>query len=75
MDRHFRGRDLEDLAYRRRADRLIFTRWALVVYNFEKALREDPDRDDRNHLWWDLVERIQPTGEPLSAGHFVRSLA
>jgi peptidyl-dipeptidase A len=56
--------DLEKLAGRHRADRLIFTRWALVMYRFEKALYEDPDRADLNALWWDLVERIQLVNRP-----------
>ena len=56
--------DLEKLAGRRRADRLIFTRWALVMYRFEKALYKDPDRADLNALWWDLVERIQLVNRP-----------
>jgi peptidyl-dipeptidase A len=47
------------------ADRLVFTRWALVMYRFEKALYEDPDREDLNELWWDLVERIQFVERPL----------
>ena len=46
------------------ADRLVFTRWALVMYNFEKALYENPDRDDLNSLWWDLVEEIQLVSRP-----------
>jgi peptidyl-dipeptidase A len=53
-----------DLAARSRADRLVFTRWALVVFNFEKALYEDPDRADLNSLWWDLVERLQLVERP-----------
>jgi peptidyl-dipeptidase A len=56
--------DLDALAFRRRADRLVFTRWALVVFDFEKALYEDPDRDDLNSLWWDLVERLQLVTRP-----------
>ena len=51
--------DGERLAARRRADGLVFTRWALVVFNFEKALYENPDREDLNSMWWDLVERLQ----------------
>lgn len=47
-----------------RADRLVFVRWALVMYHFEKALYEDPDRDDLNSLWWDLVERFQMVERP-----------
>jgi peptidyl-dipeptidase A len=46
------------------ADRLVFVRWALVMYNFEKALYEDPDREDLNALWWDLVEEIQLVRRP-----------
>src|ERR671916_1010675 len=38
--------DVGRLAARRRADGLVFTRWALVVYDFEKALYEDPERED-----------------------------
>src|SRR4051794_22840662 len=38
--------NLERLAERSRADRLIFTRWALVMYRFEKDLYQDPDRED-----------------------------
>ncbi len=56
--------DLQKLAERRRADRLVFVRWALVMYRFEKALYEDPDREDLNALWWDLVERIQHVEPP-----------
>ncbi len=47
-----------------RADRLVFVRWALVMYHFEKSLYKDPDREDLNSLWWDLVERIQFVNRP-----------
>lgn len=40
--------DLEKPSKRRRADKFVFTRWALVTYRFEKALYEDPDREDLN---------------------------
>ena len=56
--------DLEKLAERRRADGLVFTRWAFVMYRFEKTLYEDPDREDLNTLWWDLVEEIQLVQRP-----------
>ena len=49
---------------REKADRLVFTRWALVMFNFEQALYADPDRDDLNEVWWDLVERIQLVKRP-----------
>jgi peptidyl-dipeptidase A len=56
--------DADRLAARRRADGLVFTRWALVMFHFEKAFYEDPDRDDLNELWWDLVERLQLVNRP-----------
>jgi peptidyl-dipeptidase A len=55
---------LERVLWSSRADRLAFVRWALVMYHFEKSLYEDPDREDLNSLWWDLVERIQFVKRP-----------
>jgi len=48
---------------RERADRLIFTRWCLVITNFERAFYADPDRD-LDILWWDLMERYQSLRRP-----------
>lgn len=46
---------------------VLFTRWAMVMYSFEKQLYADPDQD-LNDLWWDLVEKYQlikrPPGPP-----------
>lgn len=42
---------------------LIFARWAMVMYNFEKALYANPDQD-LNSLWWDMVERYQFVRRP-----------
>lgn len=56
--------DREKLAVRRRAEGLVFIRWALVMYRFEQALYEDPDRADLNSLWWDLVEELQLVNRP-----------
>ena len=53
-----------DLLRLGRVDRLVFVRWALVMYRFEKALYEDPDLEDQNTLWWDLVERLQLVKHP-----------
>jgi peptidyl-dipeptidase A len=53
-----------DLPRLGRADRLVFARWALVMYRFEKALYEDPNLEDPNTLWWDLVERLQLVERP-----------
>jgi len=41
-----------------RMKQLIFARWAMVMYNFEKSLYADPDQD-LNALWWKLVEKYQ----------------
>jgi peptidyl-dipeptidase A len=46
-----------------RLKQLVFARWAMVMYNFEKALYADPDRD-LNRLWWDLVEQYQMVQRP-----------
>jgi peptidyl-dipeptidase A len=61
-----------------RFQEVLFTRWALVMWHFEKALYADPDQD-LNTLWWDLVEKYQllkrPPGPPdagwASKLHFI----
>lgn len=42
---------------------LVFSRWAQVMYRFEKGLYENPDQD-LNKLWWDLVEKYQLLKRP-----------
>ena len=42
---------------------LIFSRWVLVMTQFEMALYENPDQD-LNKLWWDLVEKYQKIKVP-----------
>jgi peptidyl-dipeptidase A len=49
-----------------RFQQVLFVRWALVMYRFEKALYADPDRD-LNNLWWDLVEEYQLVRRPPGA--------
>ncbi|MBA7480863.1 hypothetical protein ES707_16326 [subsurface metagenome] len=53
-----------------RFQQVLFARWALVMYNFEKQLYANPEQD-LNTLWWDLVEKYQfvkrPQG-PVDAG-------
>ncbi len=53
-----------------RFQQILFARWAMVMYNFEKQLYADPDQD-LNNLWWELVEKYQlvrrPPG-PVDAG-------
>ncbi len=50
-----------------RFQEVLFARWALVMWNFEKQLYADPEQD-LNTLWWDLVEKYQfvkrPPGTP-----------
>jgi len=46
-----------------RMRQLIFARWDMVMYHFEKQLYADPDQD-LNRLWWDLVERYQLVRRP-----------
>ncbi|MBN2137092.1 MAG: M3 family oligoendopeptidase [Sedimentisphaerales bacterium] len=49
---------------------ILFARWAMVMYNFEKALYADPEQD-LNNLWWRLVEKYQfvkKPGGPADAG-------
>jgi peptidyl-dipeptidase A len=53
-----------------RFQQVLFARWAMVMYTFEKQLYADPEQD-LNTLWWDLVEKYQfikrPPG-PVDAG-------
>ena len=42
---------------------LIFARWDMVMYFFEKELYANPDQD-LNKLWWDLVEKYQLVNRP-----------
>jgi peptidyl-dipeptidase A len=47
-----------------RRDRLlIFSRWAQVMFRFEKELYHDPSQD-LNKLWWNLVEKYQLVKTP-----------
>ncbi|MHC4154942.1 MAG: M2 family metallopeptidase [Planctomycetota bacterium] len=42
---------------------LIFVRWAMVMYNFEKQLYANPEQD-LNSLWWEMVEKYQLVKKP-----------
>ncbi|NIS79765.1 MAG: hypothetical protein GTO14_06060, partial [Anaerolineales bacterium] len=52
-------------AEREHAQLLIFTRWALVMTDFERAFYADPDQN-LNDLWWALVEKYQALRRPES---------
>ena len=56
--------ELKDaILQQRRREQLIFARWTMVMFNFEKALYANPDQD-LNKLWWDCVERYQLIERP-----------
>jgi peptidyl-dipeptidase A len=46
-----------------RLEQLVFSRWAQVMYRFEKAMYENPDQD-LNAKWWDIVEKYQMIKRP-----------
>ncbi|NSW46047.1 MAG: M2 family metallopeptidase [Bacteroidales bacterium] len=48
-----------------RLEQLVFSRWAQVMYRFEKGLYENPNQD-LNKLWWDLVEKYQMMKRPAN---------
>jgi peptidyl-dipeptidase A len=46
-----------------RIQQLVFSRWAQLMYRFEKSMYENPDQD-LNKLWWDLAEKYQRLKRP-----------
>jgi peptidyl-dipeptidase A len=46
-----------------RLKQIIFARWAMVMYHFEKQLYANPDQD-LNSLWWQMVEKYQLVKRP-----------
>jgi peptidyl-dipeptidase A len=46
-----------------RLQMIVFSRWAQVMYRFEKSMYENPDQD-LNKLWWDTVEKYQLLKKP-----------
>lgn len=53
----------EDALNAFRLQQLVFSRWAQVMYRFEKSMYEDPEQD-LNQLWWDIVEKYQMVEKP-----------
>ena len=49
------------------AEKLIFNRWAQVMFRFEKSMYEKPDQD-LNALWWSLKKRYQLLSPPDDVG-------
>ncbi len=53
----------------RRREQLIFARWTLVMFHFEKALYEKYENasqglSDLNELWWEMAARFQSMKAP-----------
>lgn len=46
-----------------RLEQLVFSRWAQVMYRFEKEMYKNPDQD-LNSLWWDLAGKYQLMKRP-----------
>ena len=46
-----------------RYKQLVFARWAMVMYEFEKRLYADPDQD-LNALWWQIKKKYQFQNKP-----------
>ncbi len=44
-------------------NQIIFSRWVLIMYNFEKALYDNPEQD-LNSLWWDLHSKFLHLNKP-----------
>lgn len=45
------------------ASLLVFSRWALVMIHFERALYREPE-SDLNALWWEYVNKFQGIRKP-----------
>ena len=46
-----------------RLQMLVFSRWAQVMYRFEKNMYENPDQN-LNQLWWTTVQKYQLLAKP-----------
>jgi peptidyl-dipeptidase A len=63
VDPETAARSEEALRKQRVREQLLFCRWTIVMFHFERALYEDPDQDLRT-LWWDTVEKYQLMKRP-----------
>ena len=55
---------IKEMSYKQlRLEKFVFSRFAQVMYHFERNLYEDPDQD-LNRLWWDLVSNYQMINIP-----------
>lgn len=63
IDEETRNEIAEESFLTLRLEQLTFSRWAQVMYRFEKSMYENPDQD-LNALWWQLVEKYQLLKKP-----------
>ena len=63
IDEKEKNKIAEDSYKALRLQQLVFSRWAQVMYRFEKSMYENPDQD-LNQLWWDLVSKYQMISKP-----------
>jgi peptidyl-dipeptidase A len=63
IDEKERDRITDESKKALRLQQLVFSRWAQVMYRFEKAMYENPDQN-LNQVWWDLVEKYQMVKKP-----------
>lgn len=54
----------EDCQFSSQLNNLIFCRWALVMYHFEKEMYAHPDTN-LDSFWWQLVKRYQLINPPI----------
>lgn len=52
-----------DILKSQRLEQLVFSRWAQVMFRFEKAMYENPEQD-LNALWWNITEKYQGIKRP-----------
>ena len=53
-----------ELAKQRKREQLIFARWAMVMFFFEKDLYTNPDNPELNKIWYDRVVELQGLVRP-----------
>lgn len=56
--------EVEDISFKYlQFQQILFARWDMVMFYFEKQLYAEPDQD-LNNLWWRLVEKYQLVAKP-----------
>ncbi|MEE9429575.1 MAG: M2 family metallopeptidase [Melioribacteraceae bacterium] len=63
ISNNIKNKITDDCSNTLKLEQIIFFRWVQVIYRFEKAMFENPDRE-LNSLWWELVEKYQGLKKP-----------